>query len=173
MHAGKLCRFTCDQILEDGANTLITTTHSSWLQVHNTVVAALYSCPFGHKGSSTDPRLMSQCLRSKFLCSAAQKRVLKRLRSKCFRTSCTLHFIHTCQVVCAKQETASLLLQLQQLRNFHWRITTEYCCKAPLVQYIVTIYFRSRFTECAGTDVLSLVLTQGKSNPASVGKMRI
>lgn len=30
------------------------------------LVAALYSCPFGHEVSSTDPRLMSQCLRCKY-----------------------------------------------------------------------------------------------------------
>ena len=46
MHAGKLCRFTCDQILEDGANTLTTTTHPSWLQVHSTVGSCTVLMPF-------------------------------------------------------------------------------------------------------------------------------
>ena len=76
------------------------------------LVAALYSCPYVTVASGANT-----------LCSAAQNRILKRLCSKCFRTSCTGHDIHTCQAVCAKQETASLLLQLQQLH--HQGISTD------------------------------------------------
>ena len=140
MHAGKLCRFTCDQILEDGANTLTTTTHPSWLQVHSTVGSCTVLMPFRSWSIFYWPQAYVTVPQVQiFFVLLHKKRFLKDFAASVLEL--VVHCItFTRQAVCAKQETASLLLQLQQLRNFHWRITTEYCCKAPLVQYVITRY---------------------------------